>query len=335
MKRRVHTFGSDLLGSVLMRLLSAWRLAEKLDAELICHWPEQTVQRNGFRFGDLFEGDPPFTLSVEYPKLHGLATLNEALDGRFVNPALLAPEFVYSTTGVTLLPGEDMPTAQAEARALFSRLAVAQPIKDAVAEIDAAVPLEGAMAVHVRRGSDIIPRLLKGDLPAGIEEGHVRGYARMFVDLESYRVAVRALGSPKCFVFCADDADRAEIKEDIGGYSVDEFPSIQRLSPLQRDLAEILVMSRTARLLGPKSNYSGLARLLGDFPLEYVARWVSVDDMVAMIKRDFPGRPDMQARILKAAADWYGRVVPAASAHFASVAVEIEALDPSAASVTV
>jgi hypothetical protein len=34
-RRRVHSFGNDLLGSVLKRLLAAWRLSEKLDAELI------------------------------------------------------------------------------------------------------------------------------------------------------------------------------------------------------------------------------------------------------------------------------------------------------------
>ncbi len=136
---------------------------------------------------------------------------------------------------------------------------------------------------------------------------------------------MKALGSPKCFVFCPDETDRAEIKEDIGGYTVDDFPSIQRLAPLQRDLAEILVMSRTARLLGPKSNYSGLARLLGDLQLEWVARWLSPDDMVVMIRRDFPSRPDLQARIMRASADWYARVAPDASAHFAGIAGEIEA----------
>jgi len=324
-KRRVHSFGSDLLGSVLMRLLSAWRLAEKLDAELVCHWPEQTVQRSGFRFSDLFEGDPPFTLSHEYPNFGDLPRLDGATDGLNIDPAKLAPEFVYSSTGIRLLPGEDLAEARQEARDLFARLKLVAPILDAIAEIDSAVPLKDAMAVHVRRGSDLVPRLLLGDLPPGVEEGNVRGYARMFVDLESYRRAIRDLGSPKCFVFCADDADRVQMKRDIDGYSVDDFPSIQRLAPLQRDLAEILVMSRTARLLGPKSNYSGLARLLGDLHLEWVARWILPEEIVAMVKQDFATRPDLQARIISASAEFYARVAPAASAHFAEVARGIKA----------
>jgi hypothetical protein len=326
----VHSFGNDLLGSVLMRLLSAWRLSEKLDAELICHWPEETVQRTGFRFRELFEGDPPFTLVEEYPDFSGLPTLDQATEGVNIDPTKLAPEFVYSSTGIRLLPGEEMAGARDEGRALFSRLKVAQPIKDAISEIDDAVPLKDAMAVHVRRGSDIVPRLLAGDLPGRIEEGHIRGYARMFVDLESYRRAVKELGSPKCFVFCPDDGDRAQFREDIGGYSVDQFPSIQRLAPLQRDLAEILVMSRTARLLGPKSNFSGLARLLGDLQLEWVARWIVPEEMVAMVRRDFPGRTDLQARVLNASAKFYARVSPAASAHFAEVALAMEPLIPPA-----
>lgn len=332
MQRRVHSFGNDLLGSVLMRLLSAWRLAEKLDAELICHWPEETIQRRGFRFGDLFDGDVPFTLSHDYPDFRGFATLDEALDGATILPDKLAPEFVYTSTGIRLLPGEDAATARAEARALFERLPLVQPIRDAIAEIEAEVSLKEAMAVHIRRGSDIVPLLRQGGLPSTLEEGHIRGYARMFVDLESYRIAIKALGAPKCFVFCPDDADRAEIKQDIGGYSVDDFDSIQRLAPLQRDLAEILVMSRTSRLLGPKSNYSGLARLLGDLRLEWVARWISPDDMVAMVRRDFAGREELQARVLRASAEFYARAAPEASAHFAAVASEILVVEPSAAS---
>jgi hypothetical protein len=324
MNRQVHTFGNDLLGSVLMRLLSAWRLSEKLGAKLTCYWPEETAQRSGFRFGELFERDPPFTLSNEYPNFRGFATLNEALDGITVDLTRLAPEFVYSMTGIALLPGEDMPTARDEARALFSRLTLAKPIRDAIAEIDGAVSLEDVMAVHVRRGSDIIPLLRTGGLRPSLEEGHIRGYARMFVDLESYRIAIRALGSPKCFIFSPDEASRTEIKADIGGYSVDDFPALKNLTSLQRDLAEILIMSRTARVLGPKSNYSGLARLLGDLRLEWVAHWISPDDMIAMIKRDFPGQPDIQARILKATAAWYARLVPTASEHFAFVADQIE-----------
>jgi hypothetical protein len=325
MKRRIHSFGNDLLGSVLMRLLSAWRLSEKLDAELTCYWPEETAQRSGFRFGELFEGDPPFTLSDQYPDFHRLPRLDEAVEGLTIDLAKLAPEFVYSSTGIRLLPGEDLEVARQEARALFSRLKLLPQIVDAIAEIDSAVPLKDAMAVHVRRGSDIVPRLLLGDLPPGIENGHTRGYARMFVDLESYRRAIKDLGSPKCFVFCADDADRAQLKRDIDGYSVDEFRSIQRLAPLQRDLAEILVMSRTGRLLGPKSNYSGLARLLGDLHLQWIARWIVPEEMVAMVKRDFAGRPDLQARIIGASAEFYARAAPAASAHFAEVARAINA----------
>jgi hypothetical protein len=176
----------------------------------------------------------------------------------------------------------------------------------------------------VRRGSDIVPSLLEGNLRPSTFEGHIQGYARMFVDLESYRRAIEALGSPKCFVFCPDDSDRARIKRDIGGYSVDDFAAIQRLTPLQRDLAEILVMSRTARLLGPNSNFSGLARLLGNLRLEWVAHWLSAEDMVAMVMRDFEGRPDLQARSLNASAKFYARVSPAASDYFAEVAREIE-----------
>lgn len=298
-------------------------MSEKLDAELICHWPERTLQRNDFRFEELFEGRPPFTLLHDYPNFKGLATLDDAADGVNVDPDKLATEFVYSTTGIRLLPGEAMSTARAEARDLFSRLTVARPITDAIAEIDRAVPLDCAMAVHVRRGSDIVPLLVDGNIPRSLEEGHIRGYARMFVDLESYRIAVKALGSPKCFIFCPDDADRDEIKRDLDGYTVDEFPSIQRLAPLQRDLAEILIMSRTACLLGPKSNFSGLARLLGNLRLEWVNRWVSARDMVAMVRRDFGSRPDLQVRILKACADWYAPLAPAASAHFAATACEI------------
>ena len=324
MKRRVHSFGSDLLGSVLMRLLSAWRLAEKLDAELICYWPHETVQRTGFRFREIFDGEPPFTLIEEYPNVGDLPRLDQALDGVNVDPAKLAPEFIYSSTGIRLLPGEDMACAREGARALFSRLDPVQPITDAVAEIDAAVLLKDAMAVHVRRGSDLVPSLLQGDLPAGVEEGNIRGYARMFVDLKSYHRAIDALGSPKCFIFCADDSDRAAIKKEVDAYSVDEFPAIQRLTPLQRDLAEILVMSRTARLLGPKSNYSGLARLLGDLHLEWIARWILPEETVAMAKRDFAGRPDLQARVLNASARFYERASPAASAYFAAAAREMQ-----------
>lgn len=334
MKRRIHSFGSDLLGSVLMRLLSAWRLAEKLDAELICHWPEETVQRKGFRFGEIFEGDPPFILSSEYPKLRGTPTLDGAMDGANLDPAKLPPEFIYSSTGIRLLPGEDIATARQEARALFARLQLAQPIKDAISDIEAAVPLKDAMAVHVRRGSDLVPRVLLGDLPASVEEGNIRGYARMFVDLESYRRAVIELKSPQCFFFCADDDDRARIKADIGGYSVDEFGLIQRLTPLQRDLAEILVMSRTGGLLGPKSNYSGLARLLGDLHLEWIARWIIPSETVAMVKRDFAGRPDLQVRVLKASAEFYARAAPAAAAHFAEAAKDLAAqASPAAAAI--
>ncbi len=307
-----------------MRLLSAWRLAERIGADLVCHWPEETVQRTEFRFRELFDGQPPFALSNDYPDFRGVATLNEALTGGRVDMGRLAPEFVYTTTGLTLLPGEELAIAQAEARHLFSRLVIAQPIQDAVQELDAAVPLKEAMAVHVRRGSDIIPRLLAGDLPPSVEEGHVRGYARMFVDLESYRDAIKNLGSPKCFVFCADDADRAALKKDVGGYSVDDFEVIKRLTPLQRDLAEILIMSRNRFLLGPKSNYSGLARLLGNYQLKWIAHWVRAEDMVAMISQDFPSRPDLQTRVLKAAAEWYERISPAVGARFAAAATEIE-----------
>lgn len=314
-----------MLGSVLKRLLAAWRLSQKLDAELICYWPEKTGLRTGFRFGELFEGDPPFTLSAEYPNFSRIPTFDDAVDGMILDPAKLAPEFVYSSTGIRLLPGENMAAAKTEARALFSRLKLAQPIRDAIAEVDEAVPLKNAIAVHVRRGSDIVPSLLLGQLPPSTREGHIRGYARMFVDLESYRRAVKDLGSPKCFVFCPDDADRAQIKKDIGGYSVDEFSSIQRLTPLQRDLAEILVMSRTARLLGPNSNFSGLARLLGDLQLEWVAQWLAPDHMVAMVREDFAGRSDLQARILKASADFYARAAPTASAYLADAARDIEA----------
>jgi hypothetical protein len=325
MKRRVHSFGNDLLGSVLLRLLSAWRLSQKLDADLICHWPEQTEQRTGFRFEELFEGAPPFTLSFEYPDLHGLPTLNEAVEGRSIDPAKLAPEFVYSSTGIRILPGEDMATARMEARALFSRLQLRQPIRDAVAEIDAAISLKEAMAVHIRRGAEIVPHLLLGDLRPKTEQGHVRGYARMFVDLESYRHAVSALGSPKCFIFCPDDEDRAKIKATLDAYTVDDFPAIGRLTPLQRDLAEILVMSRTARLLGPKSNYSGLARFLGNLRLEWVAHWLSPGDMVAMVRKDFSGRLDLQIRVLRESAEFYARVAPEASAHLADTVRQIEA----------
>lgn len=303
-----------------MRLLSAWRLAEKLDAELVCHWPEETLQRKNFRYDDLFDGPVPFTLSREYPDFDGLPTLEDGLDGVTVRREKLADEFVYSSTGIRLLPEEDAETARAEARALFARLKVAQPIMDAIAEVEAALPLNEAMAVHIRRGSDIVPLLREGGLPPSLERGHSRGYARMFVDLESYRIAIKALGSPKCFIFCADDSDRAELKQAIDGYSVDQFEAINRLKPLQRDLAEILIMSRTARLLGPKSNYSGLARLLGDLRLEWVARWISSEDMIAMLRKDFVGQPDLQARILAAAAEFYARPAPQASARFAAVA---------------
>jgi hypothetical protein len=331
MKRRIHSFGKDLLGSVLNRVRAAWRLAEKLDAEYICHWPEETVLRTGFRFDELFENEPPFIVSREYPELSPLPTFDKAADGVRLNPEKLPREFVYSSTGIRLLPGEELPAAQAEARALFSRLTVARPIRDAIVEIEDAVPLKDAMAVHVRRGADIVPSLLLGNLPPGIEEGHVRGYARMFVDLESYRRAVKELGSPKCFVFCPDEADRVELKADLAGYSVDEFPAIQELTPLQRDLAEILVMSRTSRLLGPKSNYSGLARLLGDLRLEWIARWILPHEIVQMVKRDFAGRPDLQARIIRASADFYARVSPAASAQFAEAARDIETQFPRSA----
>lgn len=324
MKQRIHTFGNDLLGSVLMRLLSAWRLAEKLDAELICHWPEKTALRDGFRFADLFEGSPPFTLSHAYPNLAGIPTLHDALDGVNIDPAKLAPEFVYSSTGITLLPGENLQDARREARGLFNRLNLVAPIRNAIAEIDASVPLKDSVAVHVRRGTDIVPPLRAGGLPPAKEEAFVRGYVRAYVDLESYRRAVSALGSPKCFVFCPDPQDRAKIKHDIGGYTVDEFPTIQFLAPLQQDLAEILVMSRTGRLLGVKSNYSGLATLLGDLPLEWAARWLSADDMIAMMRNIFPGQVELHARIMKASSEWYARVAPQASRQFADITAQLE-----------
>jgi hypothetical protein len=329
MARTIYAGRSDLLGSALLNLAHAWRFATVHGAPLVCWWPNYHEQRGELPFREIYlwpQGGDPFDLAEEMPVLPRNYVRVERLTSR--SDIQTAENICYAVTGAVLLADESLEQAEAEARRLMRTLRVRPEIEQAMARIKSRIDLSAFVAVHIRRGDDVI-RLIS-ETPPEQATRLIEGYVGRYADIESYRLAIEANTSDApLFVFSNSATEIASLKSampDREVVSLDDLADcLKNFLParpnqmglgIQRDFIEQMIMAEARCIVGPNSNFSTFARLMGSKPVVMVARWLNPLTMIAHVKRDFSDQ-SVFTRIIKS----YARVMlkvgrPEAAATF-------------------
>ena len=178
-------------------------------------------------------------------------------------------------------------------------LVYTEPVKKSLAQLTENLDLADCIAVHVRRGNDVVGPLRDGVLSARQRSEYLLCYATKYVDISTYVRALDEIGDrSKAFIFSNDASEREALATALHpriAFTMDDFADCTKhLNATQIDFIEQLAMSRTRLVLAPRSNYSDYACLLGNIDLIEVQPWLQPALMFGLIESTFEGAKDKQ-----------------------------------------
>jgi hypothetical protein len=162
---------------------------------------------------------------------------------------------------------------------------------------------ERFVAVHIRRGDDIVRFIKERTIPRAIDN-LIATYVSRYADVESYRIALEgAAPAAPILIFSNLSSESEALRRALLDRQVvtmdDLSDCLDGLLPprpkqwglgIQRDFVGQLIMAETQRIIGPNSNYSNFARLLGGNRVVRVDRWLNPPTMIAEVEREFSDR---------------------------------------------
>ena len=282
MKPIIYGGRGDHLGSCLMNLAGAWRLAEALRLKFVSVWPDGRKGRPDMALRALYQ-DVPFDVINVAPPCDIRLYAAEQLDPAGV---MGATTIWYAASGHLQLVGENASDVGDHARKLMQSLPLRPSIGEAVERVVAATEIAGKTAVHLRRG-DLIDHVQRPANPRSLAIG-VNWFIGKFAEIEAY---VDAAEGADIVAF----SDSSEEVERMRGLlprgrlvAISEHSNLfAGLTSHQRDMAEMLIMSRAASVIQTNSNFSGFAAFYGNRPGKNVLQYIRPDRLAREVNRLF------------------------------------------------
>lgn len=303
-KGRIHVGRPDRLGMRLTMLLQAWRFAREINYQTVVYWPaeeinrEQDKERDSERYpaSDFIDleatekavGDGSLVFqNAWFPDRSIFADSDPNLRGQFPGhfekrTASSLPNSICVRQFARGLRFKDEKPAQIRKACaqLFQRIIPSSEVLDTLSVLNAAIPTQSFLGVHVRRG-DLVRKLRSllveaGNCGTDKDHSELRRYIRMLSNktapLSSYRNLLnRHQKASACILLFTDSPEMADTMIDQLGSQAPVI-AIHRLeTPLansnQRSFAEMLLLARCHTVIGTQSAFSRAASMIGGVPL--------------------------------------------------------------------
>ncbi|MEL7114870.1 MAG: hypothetical protein AAGP08_04640 [Pseudomonadota bacterium] len=341
----------DRLGFRLRNMLCAWELAERIGARLIVNWNEhdkyENIPFNLFQIldssietthGDFFTLDSrPYEALCADIGLDPKRKFDLGPDLTVADLQASAPGYLpYRSDSPYRFQGRARDDGRAAIRDVFWRLPLAPAVSDALLDLQSRFDIARATTVHVRRG-DIVS---KGKISIPRDTANPDAwrtkvklkfgkFGDRYAPERAYHDAIEATAPGSPLVILSNDAELRTRLE--GAFSdrvvpVHEALDAADLSVMQRAFVEMLVMAKSATIIGTQSQFAKLPSILGPVPFVPVFDYadpIELFDLIEDVHSDVPDR----AELLDAFAEYYVEKfhywdMPVAAARFETFQTE-------------
>jgi hypothetical protein len=307
----------DGIGARLVNLLWTWRLARTAGLKTLCFWPPlDPYYGDSTGAADLLD---LFTVAtselqdelkiVDARPIDCLHVRTETIDPEGQHDPLayaVAPRpgrgsksapvpLIDTGMGPLLAPGESPHEATREARELFARLPLALRIRQSLKGVEKTHNFERMVAVHVRRGDivEVLRGACRSFTPEALEPGSVldrytEHFFRGCAPAPNYIRLVRPyLKQGFGILFFSDTPGEEHPFQKRFPYKLTLAADLapKALTPIQRALFEMLMMSRCHAIIASKSTFSSLASLIGGAPWLDVRKQTTPEEFLRAYKR--------------------------------------------------